>query len=196
MIRRIIAYVFFGLGFVTVTFFRKSSVGDITAFLFWGFGFAMFLFGWYFLRYGPSVKDSKEMKRLHKLIDDLKANGEKIRVYFSECEIKTNNYSEERERYGGPNELTTLAIEREIQAWNAIGGHGDKNVKRVDVHQSVLVFKYENNGQTETFYSGIIPKEIITLRFKLDEKKETTLYVDRKDRSRYYFDLDFLQNRK
>jgi hypothetical protein len=144
------------------------------------------------LRFSPTFKESKDKERLQKLIEDLKVNGEKIHVDFSQCEIKTNDYTEERSRYGGPDALTTLSIEREIEGWNAIGGRGDANVEQVDVHQNVLVFKYYN----ETFYSRIIPKEIITLRFKLDEKKETTLYVDKKNRSRYYFDLDFLQNRK
>ena len=144
------------------------------------------------LRYTPTIKATKDMERLTKLIDELKTSGEKIKVDFSKCDIKTNNYTEEQQRYGGQNELLTLDIERNIQAWNAIGGDGDKNVKLVEVYQSVLVFKNEHNGQTETFVSRVIPKEKVTLMFKLGEKKETTLYVDRNDRSRYYFDLDFL----
>src|SRR5690348_10417366 len=112
MARRIIAYVLFVLGFLTVTFFRKYS-GQIIPYseFFWLAGLAMFLFGWYLLRFSPTFKESKDMERLQKLIEDLKVNGEKIRVDFSQCEIKTNDYTEERPQYGGPNGLT-LNIER------------------------------------------------------------------------------------
>ncbi|HYV92150.1 MAG TPA: hypothetical protein VE978_10220 [Chitinophagales bacterium] len=192
MARRISAYILFGLGILTVTFFREYSGKSIPyPFLFWFLGFVMFLAGWAVLRFTPTVKDVRDTKRLKKLIEDLRANGEKIKVDFSKCEIKSNDYSEERERYGTGNPLTTLSIEAEIQAWNALTDQM-RNTKIVEVYQSVLVFKFNNNGKTETFISRVIPKDRATLMFKLGDKKETTLYVDKIDRSRYYFDLEFL----
>ncbi len=195
MIRRIAAYLLFGLGLITVSFFR-NYVGDLIPYpaIFWLLGLAMFWGGWALLRFTPTIKESQDRERLDKLIAELRENGEKIKVDFSKCDIKTNDYTEEQPQYGSKIDFLTLDLERSIQTWNAISGDDDKNIKQVEVYQSVLVFKNERNGKTETFISRIIPKERATLMFKLSDKKETTLYVDKKNRSRYYFDLEFLNN--
>ena len=185
MVRRIIAFALIGLGILTYLFFRNYS-GTIIPypFLCYLVGMAMVVGGGVLLIRTPSRKESKEREEINKLSEKLKANGEKIQVDFSKCDIKTNDFTKEQERYSSSR----------IQMWNAIGGDADKKIKQVEVHQSVIVFKHQNNGKTETFFSGLIPKERVTLMFKLGDKKKTTLYVDRYNRSIYYFDLDFLQN--
>ncbi|NVN94207.1 MAG: hypothetical protein HXX18_02865 [Bacteroidetes bacterium] len=195
MIRRIIAYILFLFGLLTVTFFRKYS-GNIIPFpfLFWIIGIAMFIGGWALLRFTPTIKESKENEKIKILINQLIENGEKIIVDLSKCDIKTNNYTEEQSNYGGRNDITTLDIERNIQAWNALGGDSIKNTKIVEVYQSVLVYKNQHDGNIETFISRVINKEKTTLMFKLVDKKETILYIDKNDRSRYYFDLEFLNS--
>lgn len=192
MVRRITAYLLFGLGFLTVTFFRKYS-GTIIPypFLFWLIGLLMFWGGWALLRWTPTIKELQDTERLKKLIDDIKTNGEKIKVDFSKCDIKQNNYVEEKEKYGTGSYITTLDIERNIQAWNALTD-STRNTERVQVNQAVLIFENSHNGKTEKFVSRVIPFDRVTLLFKLDKQKETSLYVDKNDRSRYYFDLEFL----
>jgi|LakMenEpi03Aug12_release.lakeMendotaPanAssembly.Ray.scaffolds.fasta_scaffold731268_2 hypothetical protein len=192
MVRRISAYILFGLGFLTVTFFRKYS-GTIIPypFLFWLIGLLMFWGGWALLRWTPTIKEQQDTDRLKKLIDDIKTNGEKIKVDFSKCDIKQNNYVEEKEKYGTGSYITTLDIERDIQAWNALTD-STRNTERVQVNQAVLIFDNSHNDKTEKFISRVIPFDRVTLLFKLDKQKETTLYVDKNDRSKYYFDLEFL----
>ncbi|GAB2677801.1 hypothetical protein GCM10027036_34410 [Flavihumibacter cheonanensis] len=195
MWRRIFAYILFGLGFLTVTFFRNFS-GDIIPypFLFWLLGLIMFWGGFLFLRYTPSTNELNIQKQVRDVISDLKVNGDKIKVDLTKCELKEHNYTEEREKYGHKNELLTLDIEREIQGWDALSGGAMRNVEQVQVTQTVIIYSYLNNrtGQTEKFISRVIPKDKITLTFYLDKQKETTLYVDKTNRERYYFDLDFL----
>jgi hypothetical protein len=192
MVRRISAYILFGLGFLTVTFFRKYS-GTIIPypFLFWLIGLSMFWGGWALLRWTPTIKEQQDTDRLKKLIDDIKTNGEKIKVDFSKCDIKQNNYVEEKEKYGTGSYITTLDIERDIQAWNALTD-STRNTERVQVNQAVLIFDNSHNDKTEKFVSRVIPFDRVTLLFKLDKQKQTTLYVDKNDRSKYYFDLEFL----
>ncbi len=195
MFRRNIAYLLYALGLITFTFLGQYSGSSLSdTFLSWiiVLGIAMFAANWILLRVTPTTKESMEKERLELLVKELKRYGEIIVVHFSNCDIKTNNYSEEKERYGGKDELTTLSIERDIQMMNVISGDSIKNTKVVEVYQSVLVFKIQHNGKPETFVSRIIPKDRATLLFELDVKKETTLYIDKNDRSRYYFDLDFL----
>ena len=121
MIRRILAYLLFGLGFLTITFF-KNYTGSILPypFLFYILGFLMLVGGYFFLRFTPTHKEIKTREKLDKLISDLLEHGERVKVDLLSCEIKEHNYSEERNRYGNENELLTLDIERNIQAWDAI----------------------------------------------------------------------------
>ncbi len=196
MWRRIFAYLLFGLGFFTVTFFRNYS-GEIIPypFLFWVLGLSMFWGGFLFLRYTPSKNEMTAQKQITTIITELKETGEKIQVDLTQCELKEHNYIEEKERYGHRNELVTFDIEREIQALNALGGGSIRNVEQVHVTQTVIIFYKKNirNGGMEKFISRIIPKDKITLTFYLDKQKRTTLYVDKVNRERYYFDLDFLK---
>ena len=195
MWRRILAYILFGLGFLTVTFFKKYS-GELIPypFLFWLLGLAMFWGGFLFLRYTPSTKEITFQKRIATLINDLKENGEKIQVDLTQCELKEHSYIEEKEKYGHKKELLTLGIESEIQGWNALGGGSMRNVEQVQIKQTVIIFYNPNirSGKTEKFISRVIPKDKITLSFYLDKQKQTTLYVDKTNRERYYFDLGFL----
>lgn len=194
MWKRILAYSLFILGFLTITFFRKYTGTLIPyPFLFWVVGLVFLGSGFLFLRLTPSSKELAIQKQVKQLIDDLKLNGEKIKVPFHACEIKENSYTEERSRYGHENEMFTLDIEREIEAWNAIG-NSMNNVEQVRIEQSVIIFKYDNSrtGKTEQFISRIINKDKVTLSYYLDQQKHTALYVNKTNRLRYYFDLDFL----
>jgi hypothetical protein len=196
MWRKITAYSLFILGFLTITFFRHYT-GEIIPYpsLFWLIGFALFFVGYMLIRYTPSVKDQKRVQQLRQLIGDLKANGEKIRVDLSDCEILEHSYSEHRETYGRDSNFLSLTgapgihyLLNELE--DETHGTGIANVT-----QSVLIFHYSNErtGQTEKFVSPVISKDRVSLSFYLDKQQQTTLYVDKTDRSRYYFDLAFLR---
>lgn len=197
MLRRILAYFLFALGFLTVTFFRKYS-GEIIPhpFLFYLLGFIMFLGGFLFLRYTATSKEIVLQKQMEEAIRDLKEKGEKIRVDLSKCTIKENNYTEERKKYEHSNQFLTFDLERRIQILNGVGGGSWRNVEQAHVEQTVLIYYHQNNrtGEMEKFVSRVLPKDKITLSFYLDSQNETNLYVDKTDRNKYYFDLDFLRN--
>ena len=149
-----------------------------------------------FLRYTPPTSYINAQKQITEIIKDLKENGEKIIVDLNKCELKSNSYTEERERYGHQNELLTLGLEREIQSLNAMGGGSMRNIEQVEILQTVIIYSKLNSktGVTEKFISRVINKDETTLSFYLDRQKQTTLYVDKTNRQRYYFDLDFLNS--
>jgi hypothetical protein len=113
-------------------------------------------------------------------IEGLKANGERIRVDFSTCEIRKNDWTDhitrddEGSRYEAPY---------------------DQHVKMADVIFSVIIFRHTDTrtGNSERFVSPNINKDPITLQVYLEQQKQTSLYVDRANRNNYYFDLDFLK---
>jgi len=185
MIRRLIAYFLYGLGFITIVFFRNYA-GHIIPYpsLFWLIGFAMFLAGWRVLNFSPTFNELTNGQKLNRLYEELKINGERIIVDLTKCEIKTNNYTLEQ----------TVGGSRE-QFWNVVGGDSDKNVTQLKIIQSVLVYTNDNYGNPETFTSALINKDKISLSFLLEAQKHATIYVDRRNRSNYYFDVEFLDSK-
>jgi hypothetical protein len=195
MPKRFLAYVFFILGFFTVTFFKHYTGHLIPySFLFWLAGFIMFGIGLWLLRNTPSAGQQSNQKRLMEAVRDLKENGEKIQVDLTECELKEHSYVEEREKNDGSDNIMIQTIEANMYSWNAVTAFDKQKLEQVQVNQTVIIFLRPNSrtGQTDKFVSRVIPKDKVTLGFYLDQQKQTTLYVDRSNPARYYFDLDFL----
>ncbi|MBZ4190435.1 hypothetical protein [Niabella beijingensis] len=194
--RKILAGLLLGLGILTATFFKYYN-GTVIPYrsVFLIAGMVMSVSGLLLFRSAPSAKEFREQQRLLKLLKDLKATGERIQVDLTACELKEHSFYEEKQRYGHENPLLSFGFEQDIQAWNALGGQGIRNVKQVQTKQTVLLFERQNpmTGKTEKFISQIVPKDRVTLQFYLDQQKTTTLYVDRENRTLYYFDLDFLK---
>ena len=197
MWRRILAFVLFGLGLLSMIFFRRYT-GVVIPFPFFFFilGVAMFFSGFLFLRYTPTATDIKIQKQIVKAILDLKQHGYKIQVDLSQCEIKEHNYREQRERSDYSDELLALDFERKIQDWNSMSRSWVPDVEHVNVNQTVIIYNHhhELSGKVEKFVSRIILKDKLTLLFYFDRQKYTTLYVDKKNRNKYYFDLEFLDS--
>lgn len=193
MFRRIIAYLLFGSGFLVIAFFRNYSSHVIPyPVLWWLIGVLCFISGWLILRFTPTVKQQQEKNNLQQQINELKSSGEQIVVKLADCEIKSNNYIEEKERYGSDNFFTTLDMEHNIQFFNALGDE-TRNTKRVSVNQAVLIYILKSeNGEQRKIVSHVLPYERTTLLFKLAAHETTKIYLDKNNRNRYYFDLEFL----
>jgi hypothetical protein len=164
MLKRVIGYFLLVLGILAIYFFMSYS-GKIIP-----YPFLFYLLSFAILIIAVLIlrnAPTKAQLNLRKQIADLKENGDKIVVDFSRCEIKENNYREEQDNLG-----------------------------EVQIVQSVIIYNYQNNrtGNTEKFVSRIINLEKAALLFYLQKQVNTVLYVNKNDRSKYYFDLDFLKN--
>lgn len=117
----------------------------------------------------------------------LKTQGEKIFVKFSQCEIKENLFFEQTEK-----PLNKSDAYGEIG--KAMFNEPEYKPTQQSRYSTVLSYVYNNprSGNIEVFNSDVITKDKITLSFLLEEKKSTNIYVDRNDRKKYFFDLDFL----
>lgn len=195
MTKRILSYVLFGFGFLIILFFRGYK-GNIIPypFVFYLLGFSCFIIGIILLRKLPTKKEAIDNKRLNDEIQKLILSGEKIIIDLSKCLIKENNYTEEVEKYSPDNYLTSFDIERNIQVVNVLFGKSIDNVDKVRVNQTVLIYEAEIDGIETKFTSRILPIDRINLLFKIDKKKETILYLDKNNLSKYYFDLDFIES--
>ena len=194
----LISFLFIVSGLLLITFFRiYSGEANHYPFLFWMTGLILMIAGGFILYLHVKTTELTQEKVANTIINDLKLKGEKIIVDFSQCEIKGNNYTEEREITNNQSDLIIPSSEQDIQILNALGGGAMRNIEQVEVTQSVIVFSKQNSrsGLTEKFVSPVIYKDKITLSFHMEQQKETNLYVDKKDRSKYYFDLNFLNNK-
>jgi hypothetical protein len=190
-LKKIASYFLIGLAFIVIAFFRKYTGNVIPyPFLFYLFGFLLFIAGFLLLRSDRLSSQIKSRKELEKTITELRMNGDKISVDFSQCEIKENNYLVENDKSDYVPSRTNI-----IEGFaTLLKKSGDLRPDQTEVEQSVLIYLHQNQttGTVERFISPVISKDKISLSFYLDQQKQTTLYVDKKDRSKYYFDLVFL----
>jgi hypothetical protein len=165
----------FMLGLIIIVVAVKISVYNVYLV---GTGISLIAFSLVFYFMADSSGNEIQAK---KWLQNLKSTGIKIPVDLTKCKIKSNSWTEERERYSNPR----------IAFWNEVGGDADKNIERVENNHSVIEYECEFKGRRQVFL-GSISKDETTLRILLELKKETTIYVDRDDVESYYFDLEFL----
>lgn len=195
-LKRILAYCLFFCGFFIVTFFHEYA-GDVIAhpFLLLLAGALMFYIGWRIIRKTRVDEKKNETPGRTEFIKDLKTTGERITVKLIDCEVKENNYLENKVMDPEGNFLSMEEAEDDYDVVETLGeefGLDRKIHKIVQVNQTVIVYKHKHGNETETFLSPILPYEKITLLFKLDIKKEATIYVHKINRKMYYFDVEFL----
>jgi len=60
--------------------------------------------------------------------------------------------------------------------------------KVLNTIQTMVIYNSKTGFGTETFQSPVFPMDIISIKTHI-MKQELILYIDRKDRSNYYFEL-------
>jgi hypothetical protein len=113
----------------------------------------------------------------------LKRTGVKILVNLKECEIRSREYYEKEVDESFPTKIDMLDSLYGVKPQEAL-------LKR---HVSVILYKHlESDGSYQEFKSAAIYLSGDLLRSRLDRHKETFVYVHPEDKSRYYFDIEFL----
>lgn len=125
----------------------------------------------------------KNSKQQQEALDEFKRRAEKIRVPLRECEVISNSHTEEMLR----------SHNYRVQALDSLYDDGSSNIRKVNITQSRILFEAKNGTEEITYASPVIGMDRTTLLLKLDLQNETTLYVDRSDAGKFYFDLEFLK---
>jgi hypothetical protein len=168
----------FFLGLI-ILFISLGGKGRTFNYIFLIIGFTITLpyvvyFFWLF--YIDRKKDIKTLLN----IEELKKNGNKIIVNLENVKIKTRN------------SYATKINNSRTGAINQIIGNSDKNIETIEFKNNSISFKipYENSFIR---YSLTIDMDPINLKLHFATKKETILYVDKKNMNKYYLDLEFLK---
>jgi len=187
--KRILAWTLFGVGLLILTFFRRYN-GNVIPYpwLIYVSGILCFLFGFFLLRKTPTTNQNNIMERAKAFVNDLKENGEKLTVNLDNCEIKENHYYQEPDNFKNASDLELVTANDLIYLYNKFNYVPTDN----QTYQSVAVFKTNYKGQERTFYSPTISKDKDNLLFKFGAQKTTTLYIDKSDSEKYYFDISFV----
>lgn len=112
----------------------------------------------------------------------LKEYGRQLKVNFEDCEIKTRKYFEERE---------TNLIPTQMEMLDSI--YNTKNdVDKVEKEVSVIIYKDKSSDKIVEYRSDPIYLPEIKLKYILEEKGSTIIYVDPMNPGKYFFDVSFL----
>jgi hypothetical protein len=176
--KKILGYIVIITGIVTYLFFQNYS-GNLFPYPIFGksVGILLLVVGVFILRIIWVTNKKRECKNPQTEIDDFKSKAEKMLVNLDDCKIIMNNYSEYVDAIESNSEL--------------IFDSNKKNENR-NVNQAVLIFEKIENGETEKYTSQTIYTDEMTLRLLLNKQKETYIYIDKNNRKRYYFDIDFI----
>ena len=192
--RKILAYSLLVVGVLGTLFFNNNVNIIPFTILFRILAVIIGLVGLIMLFTTLSYKKMKEQQQLKQLIEELKANGEQITVDLSQCHILEHSYTEALESRPLFDEIAIGDLEMLIPGDETMQRDKTNMTKIENVTQSILVYETEVRGIHRRFVSQVINKDKATLMFLLDAQKQTVLYYDKKDPSRCYFVLDFLES--
>jgi hypothetical protein len=187
--QKIIGIIFIIIGAIGFLFFNnyKGTLIHYT-FLLMLASICIVALGFYFKIKHGILQDRKLNAFSNKIIDNLRQYGEKIIVHFDACEIKEYHYQEVVQE---ENEFGTGA---KIKAYDVLLGYTEHTIEYKNILQTIIIYTYLNPflNKQEVFKSATITLLKTTLQLKLMAQKTSYIYVDKKDRKNYYFDLSFL----
>ena len=162
------------IGFLGIGYFRNYH-GDLIP-----FHFLWFLLSFGILAVGIFLPLLMKTKKEKRAISDsenkmklLKEKGEKIILNLDSCEFKTNNFQE----------IIESQKRASVQMYDSFYNE-NYNYKTEDRNQTIIIYSYK----TEKFISQIIQIDEITIESRVMQKL-VVLYIDRSNRSNYYFEI-------
>jgi hypothetical protein len=100
----------------------------------------------------------------------LKERGEKVILDYNNCEIKENNYYDD-------------VTPRGFSKYEMAQGYTEEFVEK-----SVIIYRHKNDSAEDKFISQTFPFNETTLLYHIMQG-DIILYVDRFDKSKYFFDF-------
>ncbi len=113
-------------------------------------------------------------KEIDENLEKLKSTGQLIKLDFDSCEFHDNSYSHQ-------------VTDQNIGYLASVSPYNQEILTTENVNQSALTFNYSGGGKIEKFKQAF-PFSSEALKFYV-LKNNITLYVDRNDRTKYFFDL-------
>jgi len=168
------------VSFIGTIFFRRYNGTVIPYPTLWYISFILLGIIGAWLIFSSYRKTKKIVEQIYDTeIEKLKSNAEKIELNFDNCEFKSGSFSHKVE---DPN-MSTI----KLLAPDSLALYVDTTITE-NVIQSYLTYVDTIDGKLCKFISQSFPFDPTTLKFHV-MRHNITLYVDKFDRNKYYFDL-------
>ena len=122
----------------------------------------------------------KETLESERLFAEVKSNANRYKIEFDNCEFKDSSYITEVQQDNSDYVLAGSLVGTDIGSYYT-------PVENVETIQSVLFFKNESLFNGKRFFQTF-PLDQTTLKFHVI-RGNVTLYVDKEDTNKYFFDL-------
>lgn len=125
--------------------------------------------------------DSRNRNRLAE-VARLKTIGDQLRVTLDNAEVKSRSFRQEiiNDGFSSRKEMLDGLYD------------SNRNYKTQEIQQTYIVFYRHYNGQEYKFISQATTQNADALKMYIHERKGIDLFIDPKNPTKYYFDLDFL----
>ena len=128
------------------------------------------------------LKEAKEVGNQKFIqIEELKQQGEKIRITLENAQVKTRTYNQEIIR----DRPSRIEIADALYDEN-------RNYKSEEIRQTYIVFCRNYGSKTYKFISQATSQNAERVKLYLDKQGGIDLYIDPKNPSSYYFDFPFV----
>jgi hypothetical protein len=184
---RLLGYSLMTVGLLGFFFFLKYNGTAIPAKELW-FVFSIFTLiagGYFFAKFKlqelNNQRNDANSDRFVE-IERLKRIGEKVRVTLDNAEVKIRNYRQEIINEGLPSRI------------EMIDGLYDsnRNYKTQEIQQTYVVFYKQYSGMEYKFVSQATTQNVEAVKMYIDRLKGVDLYIDPKNPTNYYFDIQFV----
>ena len=115
-------------------------------------------------------------------IEQLKRNGDKVKVTLDNAEVKSRSYQKEIIKEGLPSRMEMLDALYD----------SNRNYKTQEIRQTYIVFYKQYNGKTYKFVSQATTQNADAVKRHIDRQKGIDLYIDPKNPTSYYFELPYV----
>lgn len=133
--------------------------------------------------------------RARQAIKQIKKHETRLSVDLSQCKVSAQKWSSKKSRMQEP--VFKVFNSWETQFWNGVSGSLFPDIYHSEqvVSTAICTVTYttQYKGKTKTFRSDAILKEKVSLEMLLQYYGVATIYINPKNDTQYYFDLDFLK---
>ena len=182
---KILGYAFGGIGLLGVFFFLNYKGTTIPLINFW-FVLSIFtmIVGAYFYAKYKLQKPNNQHSNSNRLaeIEQLKRNGDKVRITLENAEVKSRSYRQEVIDEGLPSRIKILDALYD----------DNRNHETQDIQQTYIVFYKQYNGKMHKFISQATTQNADTVRRYIDKHNGLDLYIDPRKPTNYYFELPYV----
>jgi len=178
MVKKISGYILIGIGLLGFLYFKNYKGETIPLPILWLIlSLVIALTGAYLIVSAKMKKQDQKLEETKIKNLGIKENGERILIDLDNCEFKT----------GVASQLNQETFSR-VQMIDALYDP-TRNHKGNNSSVTYIIYKHKNGDTREKFVSQPFSIDDTTLKYYVSQNK-IALYVDRFDRTQYFFDIE------